>query len=94
MFFSIVELFLFCSTTDFDHPLSVSHTNMQFSSNLHLGGYHFEIDDSKVRWFHRDESDKTVFSMMTSPVTLPRVWMHYTVTYNAYQQVAKVNLVF
>ena len=58
---------------------------------LPIGGYHFEIDDGKVRWFHRDESEKTVFSLISQPVVEPKVWMHFAATYDAYKSSAKVS---
>ena len=34
--------------------------------SLHQKGqYHFEIQDGSVRWFHRNESDNTIFSVET-----------------------------
>lgn len=55
-----------------------------------VGGYHFELDGGRVRWFHRDEKGMEIFSMTTNVVTLSRVWMHYTVTYDGYKGLAKV----
>ena len=57
---------------------------------LVLGGYHFELDGGKVRWFHRDEVERTIFSLITEPVVEPQVWMHFTATYDAYKSIAKV----
>lgn len=54
------------------------------------GGYHLEINNGAVRWFHRDEQDRTVFSMTTGVVAIPNVWMHYTVIYDAIKGIAKV----
>jgi len=69
---------------------SVFSTVRQIAVNNYIGGYHFEIDDGKVRWFHRDENDATVFTMTTNTVALSRVWMHFAVTYDAYKGVALV----
>ena len=59
-----------------------------------VGGYHFELDNGKVRWFHRNEYEKTVFSLITTPVVEMRVWMHFAATYDAYNSVAKVCLMY
>lgn len=66
-------------------------------NNLHcvlcIGGYHLEVDSGSVRWFHRDEYGRTVFSMMTSQLVIPRVWMHFTAVYDGYKGLAKVTFV-
>ena len=34
------------------------------------GQYHFEIDNGRLRWFHRDENRDTVFSVVTDEVAV------------------------
>lgn len=58
------------------------------------GQYHFEIDNGKVRWFHRDEQHRTVFSVLTQPVIKEGVWTQIAATYNANKERARVSLIF
>ena len=57
------------------------------------GQYHFEIDNGKVRWFHRNENHDTIFSLLTRPVVREGVWTQITATYNAKKQRARVSWV-
>ncbi|XP_067047616.1 uncharacterized protein [Acropora muricata] len=54
------------------------------------GQYHFEIDNGKVRWFHRNENHDTIFSLLTRPVVREGIWTQLTATYNAQKQRARV----
>ena len=54
------------------------------------GGYHLEVDSGSIRWFHRDSENRIIFSMMTSQVVIPRVWMHFTAVYDGYKGIARV----
>ena len=55
------------------------------------GQYHFEIENGKVRWFHRNENHDTIFSVLTRPVVREGVWTQITATYNAKKQRARVS---
>lgn len=55
------------------------------------GQYHFEIDNGKVRWFHRNENHDTIFSLLTRPVVREGIWTQLTATYNAQKQRARVS---
>ena len=54
------------------------------------GGYHFEIDDGKVRWFHRNRNQIPVFSAITDDIVRPDVWTHFIGSYNSTTLDAKV----
>ena len=54
------------------------------------GGYHFEIDDGRVRWFHRSRLRDPVFSVLTEEIIPSDVWSHIVGTYNATTGEAKV----
>lgn len=56
------------------------------------GQYHFEIDNGKVRWFHRNENHDTIFSLLTRPVVREGIWTQLTATYNAQKQRARVSI--
>ena len=56
------------------------------------GGYHLEVDSGSIRWFHRDAESRIIFSMMTSQVVIPRVWMHFTAVYDGYKGIARVRI--
>lgn len=60
----------------------------------HGGGqYHFEINDGNVRWFHRDETQKTVFSCdALGGLVKAGDWAHVAGTYDAVTGKAKVYL--
>jgi len=55
-----------------------------------IGGYHFEVDDGKVRWFHRNRFLTPVFGVTTDDVVKPDVWTHLIGSYNSSTQEAKV----
>ncbi|XP_022780705.1 uncharacterized protein LOC111321951 [Stylophora pistillata] len=55
-----------------------------------MGGYHFEIDDGKVRWFHRNRFQNPVFSVITDNIVKPDVWTHLIGSYNSTSGEAKV----
>ena len=57
------------------------------------GQYHLEIENGKVRWFHRNENHDTIFSVQTRPVVREGVWTQITVTYSAKKQRARVSSV-
>lgn len=69
---------------------SLFSTVRMVSPSNFIGGYHFELDNGKVRWFHRDEREKTVFSLITPQIVEPKVWMHIAATYDAYKSLAMV----
>ena len=52
--------------------------------------YVFEIKDSRVRWFHRNERKVTIFSVLTKPLINKETWMHLAVTYDGVLGIAKV----
>ena len=54
------------------------------------GQYHVEIDNGKVRWFHRNEYHVTIFSIVSKPIMQSSVWTHIGGTYNAAKREAKV----
>jgi len=54
------------------------------------GQYHFEIENGKVRWFHRNENHDTIFSLLTRPTIREGVWTQITATYSASKQRARV----
>jgi len=55
------------------------------------GQYHFEIENAKVRWFHRNEDHNTIFSLQTRPLIREGEWTQITATYNAKRQRARVS---
>ena len=57
------------------------------------GQYHFEIEDGKVRWFHRNENRVTIFSLLTRPTIREGKWTQIAATYSANQQRARVSVV-
>jgi len=56
------------------------------------GQYHFEIENGKVRWFHRNENHDTIFSLLTQPTIREGVWTQITATYSASKQRARVSV--
>lgn len=58
----------------------------------HIGGYHFEIDDGRVRWFHRNHEEQPVFSVVTNDVISPNTWYHLVGTYSSKDGTAKVKV--
>ncbi|XP_048589917.1 neurogenic locus notch homolog protein 2 isoform X2 [Nematostella vectensis] len=54
------------------------------------GQYHLEVDDGKVRWFHRNENHQTIFSVLTPPVLTEGKWTQVTVTYSSDYSRARV----
>ena len=57
------------------------------------GQYHFEIENGKVRWFHRNENHDTIFSLVTRPTIREGVWTQITATYSASKQRARVSVI-
>lgn len=55
-----------------------------------MGGYHFEIDDGKVRWFHRNRYQNPVFAVFTDDIIKPDVWTHLIGSYDSNSGEAKV----
>ena len=55
------------------------------------GQYHFEIENGKVRWFHRNENHDTIFSLLTRPAVREGVWTQIAATYSAKKQRARVS---
>ncbi|PFX33592.1 Tolloid-like protein 1 [Stylophora pistillata] len=54
------------------------------------GQYHFEIQDGSLRWFHRNETGVTIFSVETDPIIPANVWNHVVGTYDARTGIAKI----
>ena len=59
---------------------------------LLTGGYHFEIDDGRVRWFHRNRFQNPVFAVLTDDIIKPDVWTHLIGSYDSKSGEAKVVL--
>ena len=55
------------------------------------GQYHLEIENGKVRWFHRNENHDTIFSVLTRPIVNEGVWTQITGTYSAKKERARVS---
>lgn len=50
------------------------------------GNYHFEVNDGKVRWFHRNLEGNVVFNVTTDRVVVPpNQWTHLVGTYDRNQ---------
>ena len=60
------------------------------ASNNFCPHYVFEIKNSNVRWFHRNEHKVTIFSVITKPLIKAGIWMHLAVTYDSILGIAKV----
>ena len=60
------------------------------ASNHSRPHYILEINNSSVRWFHRNEHKVRIFSVITEPLIKIGVWMHLAVTYNGTLGMAKV----
>ena len=56
------------------------------------GQYHFEVYNGRLRWFHRNEYAKEVFSVRTSPLLQPNLWYHVVGTYDSRTHMARVFL--
>ncbi|XP_028405849.1 uncharacterized protein LOC114528425 isoform X2 [Dendronephthya gigantea] len=55
------------------------------------GQYHFEIDNGRVRWFHRNEDGKTVFSAVTDDIVVREGnWNLITGTYSVDRNRARI----
>ena len=67
-----------------------SSTRELIQSLYDVGGYHFEVDDGRVRWFHRGHQENPVFSVITSDVIRPNTWYHVVGTYSSHRGDAKV----
>ena len=59
-------------------------------STHHEGQYHLEIENGKVRWFHRNEKHDVVFSVTSQPLVNEGMWTHAVGTYDSFKRVAKV----
>ena len=57
-----------------------------------IGGYHFEIDDGRGRWFHRNRFQNPVFAVFTDDIIKPDVWTHLIGSYDSKSGEAKVVL--
>eukprot|EP00795_Rhopilema_esculentum_P008194 gene8194-14126_t len=71
---------------------SIFDTIGQKFSNHKEGQYHVEIENGKVRWFHRNEQHKVVFSIMSQPLVGENVWHHIAGTYDAQKSIARLFL--
>ena len=54
------------------------------------GQYHLEIENGKVRWFHRNEKHAIVFGIISAPLVGEGTWNHVVGTYSAQKAIAKV----
>ena len=54
------------------------------------GQYHLEINYGRVRWFHRNERGKVIFSVQANPSIEIGNWMHLAVTYDGVFGMARV----
>ena len=54
------------------------------------GHYHLEIINGSVRWFHRNEREVTIFSVLTKSLIEIGIWMHLAVTYDGVLGLARV----
>ncbi|XP_057309168.1 uncharacterized protein LOC130647358 isoform X2 [Hydractinia symbiolongicarpus] len=59
-------------------------------SNHREGQYHLEIDNGRIRWFHRNERRVTIFSVLSEPLITEGNWTHITGTYSGLQREAKL----
>lgn len=60
-------------------------------SSHECGQYHFEINDGNVRWFHRNETQNTVFSVeATGSLVKQGEWVHIAGTYDGTIGKAKI----
>ena len=73
---------------------SIFDTVGQKFSNHKEGQYHVEIENGKVRWFHRNEKHVVVFSIISQPLVSEGVWHHIAGTYDAQKSIAKVLLFY
>lgn len=59
------------------------------------GQYHFEVDNGRVRWFHRNEDGVTVFSVVTDQIAVHEGnWTQITGTYSMDKNRARVRRVY
>ena len=56
------------------------------------GQYHLEVNSGRVRWFHRNESGKNIFSVTPNSLIKVGNWTHLAVTYDGVLGMAKVGL--
>ena len=70
---------------------SIFDTVGQKFSNHKEGQYHVEIENGKIRWFHRNEKHVVVFSIMSQPLVSEGIWHHIAGTYDAQKSIAKVS---
>eukprot|EP00794_Sanderia_malayensis_P004400 gene4400-4989_t len=54
------------------------------------GQYHVEIENGKVRWFHRNEKHAVVFSITSTALVAEGAWTHIAGTYDAEKAIAKL----
>ncbi|CAB4020212.1 Hypothetical predicted protein [Paramuricea clavata] len=60
-------------------------------SSHECGQYHFEINDGNIRWFHRNETQQTVFSVeATGGLVKQGAWVHIAGTYDGTIGKAKI----
>jgi len=71
---------------------SIFDTVGQKFSNHKEGQYHVEIENGKIRWFHRNEKHTVVFSIMSQPLVSEGLWHHIAGTYDAQKSIAKLFL--
>lgn len=61
-------------------------------SNHSDGQYHLEIDNGKIRWFHRNEIHATIFDVRAQRLVEMNKWVHVVGTYDGDKRLAKVCL--
>lgn len=61
------------------------------ASSHREGQYHLEVDNNRLRWFHRNEQHVTIFSVLSGIVINPQNWTHIAGTYNAGKRIAMVS---
>ncbi|XP_048578921.1 uncharacterized protein LOC5512916 [Nematostella vectensis] len=52
--------------------------------------YEFSLVEGAVRWIHKNEYEKTIFSVLTDPIITEKRWAHIVGTYNDESKRAKI----
>ena len=56
-----------------------------------LAQYQLEVENARIRWFHRNENGSTVFSIVTDgPVLSNGKWFHVAAMYDGLRGSAKI----
>lgn len=56
------------------------------------GQYHLEINDGRVRWFHRNGENQIIFKVVSQPVIHEGKWIHIAATYSSSKRRARVSI--